>query len=76
MLLFISFTNFVDGCLQAWYERLLEEGVLYLWGSPVLAEQNLEVYSAQSETFCFIICKMNNIPEYKSEINEVHAKCI
>lgn len=78
LLLLTSYTNVVDGGLQAWFERLLREGVLQLWDVPVLAaEWNFEDHGAQNETFCLIICKMNievNIPGYNNELYEVHIK--
>jgi len=78
LLLFISYTNFVDGGPQAWFERLLKEGVLCWWdGSVLMEELNLEGHSIKSENFCFIMCKMNidvHTPDNENELNGVHAK--
>jgi len=47
-----SYTNFVDGGTQAWYEGMLKEGFLCWRKGPVLAaEQNLEGHSAHVKPF-------------------------
>lgn len=70
----------MEGGLQAWWERLLKEGVLCWQDGPVLVvEQDLEGHGALSKTFCFIICKINikvNNPGYDNELNEEYAKHI
>lgn len=47
-------------------------------GRPCLVtKQNIDSYSAQSESFCMIICKINvdvNTSEYDNELNEVRDK--
>lgn len=69
----ISYKNFAEGSLQAWCQRLLEEGVM------LVAEHSLEGHGAQLKPFASLCVKTDikvHTLEHGNELTAVHAKHI